>query len=100
MKRLRVLVGIAMALVTILVVAGQPVMADDPLTWEEFCAIYGEMPPGPPCEKNVDVWTDPFNEAPQVRGDYSGGGQSVADMNADAFLDALDWTGNTAWRFT
>jgi len=68
------------------------------MTWDEFCAIYGELPPPPPDSTNTDVWVDPG--FPEPLGDYSGGGESIADMNASAFLAAIDWTGQDGWRFS
>lgn len=55
-------------------------------------------PPPPPDATNTQDWVDPFNEAPQ--GDYSDSGQSVADMNRDAFLAGIDWEGEETWLWT
>lgn len=71
---------------------------DTELTWDEFCDIYGEFPPPPPDATNTDVWVDPGFSQPM--GDYSGGGESVADMNAKAFVASIDWTGQGTWLWT
>ena len=71
---------------------------DTELTWDEFCEEYGEMPPAPPDATNCDVWVDPGFLEPM--GDYSDGGQGVADMNAAKFVSAIDWTGEAVWLFS
>jgi len=37
--------------------------------------------------------------ATKVQAD-SGGGESIASMNADAFLDSLDWSDNEVWKWS
>jgi len=43
---------------------------------------------------------DPFDIEASIEGDYSDGGQSIADMNADRALASIDWTGQEIWRWT
>jgi hypothetical protein len=69
--------------------------ADESMTWEEFVEEYGAMPPPPPDASNTDVWVEPVAE-PVYEDD--GGGQSIADMNADDFT--VDWTGQGYWCWT
>jgi hypothetical protein len=95
MKRL---IGVLILLVALVALIPATVSAD--MTWEEFCEEYGEFPPPPPDATNTDVWVDPFNEAPRVQGDYSDGGESVASMNAEAFLDSVDWAGQDVWLWS
>jgi hypothetical protein len=57
-----------------------------------------EGPPPPPDATNTDVWVDPF-KAP-VAAPQDDGGPSIADMNAAAFLDGIDWSGNEAWQWS
>lgn len=71
----------------------------DALTWEEFVEEYGEMPPPPPDASNTDVWlfdTPTF----EPMGDYSDGGQSVADMNAEKEALETCWAGQEYWLWT
>ena len=88
MKRLAILIALALVLIPATVSA---------MTWEEFVEEYGAMPPPPPDATNTDVWTNPFNEP---MGDYSDGGQSISDMNAEKFLDSIDWSGQQTWLWT
>jgi hypothetical protein len=74
---------------------------DTELTWDEFCDIYGEMPPAPPDGTNTDVWVDPFKAPIASRATTEDSeGPSIADMNAEAFLDSIDWTGQDTWLWT
>jgi len=70
------------------------------MTWEEFCEVYGEFPPPPPDASNTDVW--PFN-SPTLEiqnGDYSDGGQSISDMNAEKWASERDWEGQNVWKYS
>ncbi len=69
------------------------------MTWEEFVEEYGAMPPPPPDATNTDVW--PFDTPTlEPMGDYSGGGQSIKDMDNDVYLAGIDWTGQDVWLWT
>jgi len=75
------------------------------MTWEEFVEEYGAMPPPPPDASNTDVW--PFDTptlepgVPRiVQGDYSDGGQSIADMNAEKWASERDWEGQDVWKYS
>jgi len=84
-------------LLVLLALSATPVSA---MTWEEFVEEYGAMPPPPPDATNTDVW--PF-ETPTFEiqsGDYSDGGQSISDMNAEKFLENVEWDGQTVWLYT
>jgi len=86
----------------LLVLIPTPALA---MTWKEFVEEYGAMPPPPPDATNTDVWpfdTPTFEPGVSriVQGDYSDGGQSISDMNAQAFLDSIDWTGQEVWKYS
>ena len=53
-------------------------------------------PPPPPGATNTQDWVDPFNAPATDDSD----GQSVRDMDNEAFLAAIDWTGQDEWRFS
>ncbi len=56
-------------------------------------------PPPPPDATNTQDWVDPFKTAPVAEADDSDG-QSIADMDSEAFLANIDWTGQDTWLWT
>ena len=56
-------------------------------------------PPPPPDATNTQEWVDPFKTAPVIEADDSDG-QSIADMDNEAFLANIDWTGQDTWLWT
>lgn len=55
-------------------------------------------PPPPPDATNAEAWVDPFvSRAPQVD---DSDGRSIRDMDNEAFLASIDWTGQSTWLFS
>jgi hypothetical protein len=79
---------------------GVPITFDDEVFTEDEIRAALDLvgpPPMPPCADNCDVWVDSFNEP---MGDYSGGGQSIKDMDNDVYLAGIEWEGEEVWLWT
>ncbi len=66
------------------------------MTWEEFVEEYGEMPPPPPDATNTDVWVF---DTPTF-GDYSDGGDTPAELDAEKFLASVSIGPDDPWYWT
>jgi hypothetical protein len=54
-------------------------------------------PPVPPSEGNTETWVDPF---PEPVANDPGDGRSVAALDAERFVDGIDWTGQAVWLWS
>ena len=80
---------------------GVPITFDDDVFSEaEVWAALDVLgaPPMPPGPSNAECWDESFNVLNGTEPDDSG--QSVADMNAEAFLDGIEWEGEDVWLWT